>query len=153
MHHIRPWLYIGNFRESNDRGIVHAYQINAVLQLAQAVNLPNVTSIYVAVDDGVPLPKEKLAEGVAFIRAQKAAGKTVLSACGAGISRSVTFAISALKEEEGLSLTDAYFDILKIHPNAMPHPMLWESMRIYYGEKVNFQTMMDMLWEKRKQGK
>ncbi len=150
MHPIRPWLYIGNFRESKQLPSLKFYGINAVLQLAEAVQHPDIVTTYVDVDDGVILSPGKLERGVAFIREQKAAGKTVLVACGAGISRSVAFSIAALKEEEGLSMADAYLDILKSHPEALPHSALWESLRTYYNETVTFQMMMNTVWEQRK---
>lgn len=150
MHPIRSWLYIGSYRESQQLPTLKTYGITAVLQLAEAVNHPGIISAYVDVEDGVTLASAKLERGVAFIRAQKAAGKTVLVACGAGISRSVAFSIAALKEEEGLSLADAYLDILKIHDGAMPHSALWESLRIYYDETTTFREMLDRVWEQRK---
>src|SRR5437868_6406606 len=104
MHKICPWLYIGKYRETIDINILIAYRINAMLQLADKVEQIGIASLYIPVEDGEPLPADKLRQGVDFVRAQKAAGKTVLVACGAGISRSVTYSIAALKEEENLSL-------------------------------------------------
>ncbi len=144
MWRIRPWLYIGKYRDTNSPALLNSFQIGAMLQLAEAVPQPGIASLYIAVDDGVPLLPAKLRQGVDFIRAQKAADKIVLSACGAGISRSVTFAIAALKEEEGLSLTDAYAAILDKHPDATPHPALWESLQTYYHDNVTY----DELWTK-----
>jgi protein-tyrosine phosphatase len=80
---------------------------------------------------------------VDFVRARKAEERKVLVACGAGISRSVSFSIAALKEEEGLSLLDAYAAIRAVHPDALPHPALWESLRQYYGESTTYLMMVD----------
>jgi hypothetical protein len=134
MHKIRPWLYVGKYRETLELSYLRASGIGAMLQLAELVEQPNITTLYVAVEDGEPLPIEKLRQGIDFVRAQKAAGKTVMIACGAGISRSVTFTMAALKEEEGLSLIDAIRDIQLVHPDALPHDKLVYSLCQYYNE-------------------
>jgi predicted protein tyrosine phosphatase len=59
-----------------------------------------------------------------------------LIACGAGISRSVAFAVAVLKEEEDLSLREALRQVRAKHPGAMPHPALLKSLSEYYGEDV-----------------
>jgi protein-tyrosine phosphatase len=141
MQRIRPWLYVGKYRETADLDILSIYRIQAMLQLAERVEQPGIASLYIAVDDGVPLSPEKLRQGVDFVREQKAAGKTVLVACGAGISRSVTYTIAALHEEENLSLVEAYTQILDVHPDALPHAALWESLCSYYKEIVPYQDI------------
>ncbi|NWG16704.1 MAG: GNAT family N-acetyltransferase [Chloroflexi bacterium] len=143
MYRIRPWLYIGKYRETIDHELLRAHHIGAMLLLAENVEQPGIEALYLPVEDGEPLPDDALQRGVAFIRAQKAAGRAVLAACGAGISRSVTFATAALVEEEGLSLVDAYRAIQVNHPYAMPHPALWESLRAHYRADVSFGEMWD----------
>ncbi|MBZ0287395.1 MAG: dual specificity protein phosphatase family protein [Anaerolineae bacterium] len=136
MHKIRHWLYVGKYRETADLNTLVAYRISAMLQLADKAEQPGIESLYVPVEDGEPLPVDKLRQGVDFVRAQKAAGKTVLVACGAGISRSVTFTMAVLKEEEGLTLVDALREIQKTHPDALPHDKLVYSVCQYYGEST-----------------
>ena len=106
MNAIRPWLYIGKYRETLDKDILSVKKIDAMLQLAEAVKHPNITSIYLPVEDGVPLPEHLLQQGVDFVLFEKYLGHTVLIACGAGMSRSVVFAVAVLKEAEGLSLLE-----------------------------------------------
>ncbi|MGH2523720.1 MAG: hypothetical protein ACRDH2_14545 [Anaerolineales bacterium] len=67
-----------------------------MLQLAERVEQPGITTLYLAVEDGEPLPDEALREGIEFVRAQKALGRVVLVACGAGLSRSAIFALAVL---------------------------------------------------------
>jgi protein-tyrosine phosphatase len=153
MHKIRPWLYIGKYRETADINTLIAYRISAMLQLADKVEQIGVASLYIPVEDGEPLPANQLRQGVDFVRAQKAAGKTVLVACGAGISRSVTYSIAALKEEENLSLPQAYQQILEHHPDALPHPALWESLRAYYNEATTYSELWDVIMQIRRQEK
>ena len=141
MQQVRPWLFIGKYSETLNRDLLERSKIHSVLELAAPVEHDTLTTLYLPVEDGVPLRPEALANGVAFVRSEYALGNRVLVACGAGISRSVTFAIAALKEEEGLTLLNAFREIAKVHPNGMPHPELWQSLCQYYGEDTSFLDM------------
>lgn len=141
MYRIRDWLYIGKYAETTNLGYLRSYKIGAMLQLADRVDQPGIESLYLPVEDGVLLTPEALRQGVDFIRLRKADGKVVLSSCGAGISRSVSFAIAALKEEEGLTLVEALASLKQNHPSAMPHPELWKSLNQYYGETLNWHDL------------
>lgn len=61
-----------------------------------------------------------------------------MSACAAGISRSTTYALGALKEEEGGSLLDLLLDVKRAHPQALPHIRLWHSLGAYYEEEIPY---------------
>ncbi|MFN8375493.1 MAG: dual specificity protein phosphatase [Anaerolineae bacterium] len=141
MIRIRDWLFIGKYRDTTALALLRSYHVGAMLQLAEYVLQPNIATLYLNVEDGQPLPHEQLARGIAFVRAQKAQGSTVLIACGAGISRSAAFTMAALHEEEHLSLIDAYQQIVREHPDAMPHPKLLESLREYYHERLKFKDL------------
>ena len=141
MHAVRPWLYIGKYREALDWRLLTVNHIGAMLQLADPVEQPGITSLYLPVDDGVPLPGDLLRQGVDFVKAEKRRGHTVLIACGAGISRSVAFTVAVLKEEEGLGLLDAFRAVKQQHPVAMPHFALWESLCGYYQEDIPFRAL------------
>lgn len=141
MQQVRPWLFIGKYSETLNCDVLERRKIRAVLQLAAPVEHPGITTLYLPVDDGVPVRENALANGVAFARSEYAQGNRVLIACGAGISRATTFATAALKEEENLSLLEAFREIVKAHPNGMPHPVLWQSLCEYYGEDVPFLEM------------
>jgi len=145
MDAIRPWLYVGKYRETLNADLLAEKKIGAMLQLAQAVTHPHVTSIYLPVEDGVPLPDHLLRQGVDFVLSAQQRGQTVLIACGAGISRSVTFAVAALKEAEGLSLLQAVQTVKKHHPESLPHPALWESLCAYYGKEIPIHSMLSAL--------
>ncbi|TEU14240.1 MAG: hypothetical protein E3J21_16440 [Anaerolineales bacterium] len=141
MWQITDNLYVGRYRDTVNLTLLQAHNIDAMLQLAERIEQPGIEVLYLDVEDGEPLPLEKLRQGVSFVRDQLAAGRRVLIACGAGISRSVTFAIAVLHEEEGISLLDAYYDIHSIHPDALPHYELWYSLREYYHENVPFERL------------
>lgn len=132
MVRVRPWLYVGRYRDTIDLELLRASQIGAMLLLAEDVRQPGIESLYLDVTDGEPLAEAHLRQGVAFVRQQKAADRVVMVACGAGISRSVSFAMAALVEEEHLSLIDAYRTIRSVHPLALPNPALLESLHAYY---------------------
>ncbi|MCB9453869.1 MAG: dual specificity protein phosphatase family protein [Anaerolineaceae bacterium] len=138
---IRDWLYIGKYRETQDKELLDSRGITALLHLAAPVQQPGIEVLYLPVDDGVSIQHKYIEQGVAFVRAQKVAERTVLIACGAGISRSTVFAIAVLHEEEGLSLLDAYRSILEVHRDAMPHYMLWDSLREYYQSPITYLDM------------
>jgi len=141
MQQVRTWLFIGKYSETLNRDLLDRSQIQAILQLAAPVEHQGIEVLYLPVDDGVPLQPEMLASGVAFIRREYAQGNHVMVACGAGISRSVTFAIASLKEEEDTSLLEAFRAIAAVHPAGMPHPELWQSLCAYYDEELSFLEM------------
>ena len=147
MRQIRPWLAIGRYRETTNSALLHSYAVGAMLQLAELVKQEGIEALYLPVEDGEPLPVPLLAQGVAFVREQKTLGRNVLIACGAGISRSVTFTIAVLHEEEGLSLPEAFRSIHAHHPEAMPHYALWDSICQYYGETMTYVEVWDYLSE------
>jgi protein-tyrosine phosphatase len=147
MNAIRPWLYIGKYRETLDKDLLSIKKIDAMLQLAEAVKHPNITSIYLPVEDGVPLPDHLLQQGADFVLFEKSLGHTVLIACGAGMSRSVVFAVAVLKEVEGLSLLEALQIVKQHHPESLPHPALWKSLCAYYHEELSIDRMLNVIRE------
>ena len=142
MNQIRPWLYIGKYRETKDLFLLEAHQIGAMLQLAELVEYTGIISLYLSVEDGVPLPETMLKKGIDFIKTHKDQGRNVMVSCGAGISRSTTFAIAALKEIERLNLFHSFLEIKLHHPETMPHPALWKSLCEYFMEEISYSTML-----------
>ena len=146
MYPIRPWLYIGGARETSERATMYFYQIGAILQLAHPAHHAGIESLYIAVEDGLPLPAAQLQQGLTFARAQKAAGHKLVIGCGAGISRSVTFTMAVMHEEEGIGLLDAYEQIVAIHPDAMPHFELLKSLGKYYNDPIATKALLARIW-------
>jgi protein-tyrosine phosphatase len=143
MYTIRPWLHVGRFRETQDDDTLRRREIGAMLQLADSVKQEGIPSLYVPVEDGEPLPIDALRMGVEFVRLEKALGRKVLIACGMGISRAATFTIAVLVEEEGLGLHEAFRQVRARHPEALPHPVLWQSLCEYYGEDVPYARLFE----------
>lgn len=139
---IRPWLLIGKYRETLDHDLLARAQVGALLHLAAPVEPPGITTLHLPVEDGEPLEAPVLRQGVEFVLAQRAAGKKVLVACGAGISRSTSFAIAALKEAEGLSLLAAAREVRRLHPDGLPHIALWSSLCLHYQEPDDYMALI-----------
>lgn len=142
MNLIRPWLYIGKYRDTVDSISLRAKSITAMLQLAEAVKQPEITSLYLPVEDAEPTPRDLIQRGVSFVREQKQLGRCILVACGAGMNRSSVFCTAVLKEEEGLGLFDAFKEIKRLHPDAAPNQPVWESLCEYYGEAISYHEIM-----------
>ena len=134
MYQIRDWLYVGKYSQTRNLLTLNQYGINAMLQLADYVPQENIETLFLNVDDGEPLPAVMIERGLTFLREQKDQNQTILVACGAGISRSSTFALAFLMQEENLSLLEAYREVYKNHPQAEPHPELIKSLYAYHGE-------------------
>ena len=134
MDQIRPWLFIGSYRDTRNLSYLKLSAIGAMLQLAEKVEHSNIVSLYIPVEDLAPISSDHIREGIGFIKEQKAKGNRILVACGAGINRSSAFSAAALKEEEGLTLFEAFKEVKQRHPESMPHQPVWESLCKYYNE-------------------
>jgi hypothetical protein len=142
MDEIRPWLYIGNYSDTQDKNQLDMKSIRSVLQLAAPVRLPGITALYVPVNDMSPILPEQFKQGVGFALAEKEKGNKILIACAAGINRSSAFCIATLKEAEGLSLFDSFKEVKRYHRHAMPQEVVWTSLCKYYGEDVSYLDLM-----------
>lgn len=138
MYKIRDWLYISDYATAMSKTALTDAGIQGMLQLFQAIELDDIDTKFVPIGDGLPLLPLQIEKAIAFIHEQHNKKHRLLSTCGAGLSRSVTFAIIALKEIEGLSLADGYRAIYKHHPKAMPDYIHWKAIAIYYSEEDNF---------------
>jgi protein-tyrosine phosphatase len=138
MFRIRDWLYISGFPIASNKATVKKHNIDSMLQLFEPIKMSGVETLFIPVEDGLPISQKHIQEGVSFVLKQHKKGKRILITCGAGISRSVTFATAVLKEVEGLTLEAAYRDIRKYHKQALPDHIHWDSMRKYYGEDTEF---------------
>lgn len=146
MHMIRSWLYIGKFSDTLNICQLSAFNISAMLQMAELVQQPGINCLYLAIEDGQPIPPAALRQGLDFVHSEKNNGGVVLVSCGAGQSRSVVFTVAALKESEGIGLLEALQIVKQRHPEAMPHPALWVSLCRYFQEDVPIQKMMQVAW-------
>ena len=142
MDEIRPWLFIGAYRDTLNKNYLDLKSIQAMLQLAQKAVQPHIVSLYLPVEDLAPVSDVHIRQGVDFIKEHKAKGNRILVACGAGINRSSSFCAAALKEEEGLSLFEAFKEVKRLHPESMPHEPVWASLCKYYNEATPYLDIM-----------
>ncbi len=141
MNCIRPWLWIGDYHDSSNRAALAAHGIGTLLHLVANVRHPAVVTVYLPVKDAALLAADRLEAGIAAVHEAHERGEKLLIACGAGISRSATFATAALWAIEGLPLRDAFAAVKAAHPQALPHPALWESLCRYTGEDVTLEFL------------
>ncbi|MBC8139202.1 MAG: dual specificity protein phosphatase family protein [Fibrella sp.] len=142
MDKIRDWLYIGSLRDTQNLAALEESGISAVLQLAGASPQKGIVSYLLPVEDGEPLAASVLREGLSFVADQRQKNKRVLIACAAGVSRSATFAVAALKEAEQIPLLDALRMLVAAHPETLPNPILWRSLCDFYSESVALVEMV-----------
>lgn len=133
MHKIRDWLFVGQLAHTHDRALLNQYGITAMLQLHHPVPQQGIETMFLPVMDGHAIDTVDVQKAAVFVKAQHAAGRKLLVACGAGVSRSVTFAVMTLKEIEGITMEEAYLDIRSKHRDALPDQVHWESVRAHYG--------------------
>lgn len=148
MDEIRPWLFIGAYRDTINKSYLDFKSIESMLQLAEKVEQPNILSLYLAVEDIAPIPHHLIAQGANFIKENRKLGKRILVACGAGVNRSSAFCSVALKEEEGLSLFEAFKEVKRKHPESMPHEPVWRSLCEYYNESTPYIDIMRLSIQK-----
>jgi hypothetical protein len=148
MDEIRSWLFIGAYRDTLNKNYLGFKSIQAMLQLAEKIEHPNIFSLYLAVEDFAPIPRHLITQGVEFITENRKHGKRILVACGAGINRSSAFCAAALKEEEGLSLFEAFKEVKRKHPDSMPHEPVWRSVCEYYNEAIPYLDIMRLSIQK-----
>jgi protein-tyrosine phosphatase len=138
MYEIRDWLYVSNFLDATDPAQLKKRQIRALLTLHKEAKLSGVDVLFLPVIDGQPIAPKYFEQGMAFVRRHHTQQHPVLIACGAGISRSVTFTIAVLHEIEGLSLHDAFFNVRRRNPQALPDHIHWQSLTEYYHDSLDY---------------
>ncbi len=142
MDKIRPWLYIGNYSDTQNKNGLDFKSIQAMLQLASPIKQIGITSLYLPVNDMSPVKHELFKQGTEFVLTEKKKGNKILVACAAGVNRSSAFCIATLKESEGLSLLDAFKEVKRNRPQIMPHELVWESLCGYYNENTPYLDML-----------
>ena len=142
MDQIRPWLFIGGYRDTKHLAYLQFKSITAMLQLAERMEQPEIVSLYLPVEDLAPISSAHIQQGLDFIREQKDKGHRILVACGAGMNRSSAFSAAALKEAESLTLFEAFKEVKHCHPESMPHQPVWDSLCEYYKESIPYLEVM-----------
>jgi len=142
MYFVRNWLAIGTTHEATQPELLAGNDIGAVLMLAYPKEQPTVPSLYLRVQDGKFIMPRTIAQGISFLHDQRNWGRRILITDDTAISRAPTFAIAVLKDKGKHDLVNAYRSVLRAHPNAMPHPMYWDSLCTYFEDEPDY----DVLW-------
>ncbi|HNB35876.1 MAG TPA: dual specificity protein phosphatase [Anaerolineales bacterium] len=142
MDEIRPWLFIGRYRDTLYKEALDQKSIQAMLQMAELVEHPGIESLFLHVEDMDAIPAKMIEKGILFLHEQVGQGHNILISCGAGINRSTAYCVIALKEIEGLGLFEAFKEVLRHHPEALPNLPVWESLCEYYDEEVPYLEVM-----------
>lgn len=138
MYQIRDWLFISGSNEAADKALLKQHKIGALLSLHLKITPTGVETLFLPVQEGVPLPAATIKQGVGFVQAQHAKKRVVLVACGAGVSRSVTFATASLHVIENIPLHDAFISIHALHNQALPDHVHWDSLQSVYGSDWDY---------------
>ena len=52
MYVIRPWLFLGKYRDTLNFPYLETHKIGAMLQFAEQVEYTNISTLYISVEDG-----------------------------------------------------------------------------------------------------
>ena len=74
MDEIRPWLYIGKYRDTLDKNLLDFISIMAMLQLADLAEQQGINSLFLPVEDMRPTSHVLIKQGVDFILEEKEKG-------------------------------------------------------------------------------
>jgi atypical dual specificity phosphatase len=130
-------VYIGGIRALERATKTQEQGIRAVLRVDNAERAAlQWNEDYILKDmpliDGNAIEGHYLASGAAFLQEQILQGHKTLVHCQMGVSRSVTMVLAHLIEYEGLSLPQAYWQVVKNRAIAQPHPALFASLVRHY---------------------
>jgi len=142
--HVVDGVYISGWRATKHEIELLGAGLTHVLKLYESVPYfsPHFTTLENVCVDGEPLPAGVLDRSVDFIRTRVAANQLVLVMCGAGISRSATMVL-AYMVDHGYDLHEAYKILKKAHPDANPHPALWQSLITRYQLTYSIEDAVD----------
>ena len=128
---VHPGIWIGAYEAACDSSL-EGNKIDVVLNMAieldYKIGLSDKQLIKIGIEDARLANKGVFLKAAEVIFQAKAAGKTVLVHCAAGISRSATAVIAYLMIHESMSWKDAlaYVQISRSYVN--PHPLLMRSL-------------------------
>lgn len=144
MYFVRNWLAISSDIEANNPDTLHANGIGAVLMLERLPQKPQLPCLFLNVHNDTFVLPGTIGTGIDFIHEQRNWGRRILIADHTGTNSAAAFAIAAIKEKSGgtLTLIDAYRSVLRQHPLAQPHPAMWDSLCTYFGDEPSY----DVLW-------
>ncbi|KAI1714117.1 dual specificity phosphatase, catalytic domain-containing protein [Ditylenchus destructor] len=136
---IRPYLFLSGYRRLSEQklvqlGITHAIDATTI---PKTLRLPTIEYLTVTTEDLPTAPLEEYFDAsIDLVRKAKDAGGKALIYCAAGISRSATLCIVSLMTIEGITLREAYMEVMSKRPVIYPNHGFWRQM-IAFEEKIN----------------
>ncbi len=142
-------LYISGWRATRFPDELREAGITNVLKLyPDYPNFPDNFNVFEnALDDGEAIPDGVLERGVNFVLDCLDAGERVLIMCGAGISRSSTFVL-AVMIARGYPVREAFHVLRAAHPDAAPHPAMWQSLIAHYDLDLTLREAIRSMYER-----
>ncbi|VDN53003.1 unnamed protein product [Dracunculus medinensis] len=144
---IRPYLFLSGFgcvteKKLSERGI--NFVINAT-NIPRIRQIENVEYLDIPVDDNaIANISSYFEQSTEFIKNAKQKGGKTLVYCAAGVSRSATICIIYLVMDEGLTLREAYHDVVQRRPFISPNIGFWRQM-IEFEEKLRGKSSVNLL--------
>ena len=117
-------LFVGGYIQASKLSHRNPFKIEAVLDVSTEPPYPEAKDIvyaHIPFDDGGGIPEAKFWACMEFLSQQYGQGKNVLIHCAAGISRSVTIAISFLTYAKIMGFDDARRFVEQRRQIANPH--------------------------------
>lgn len=138
-------VYIGNHRATNHAAQLRQAGIKHILKLySDEPYFPRDFTVFEnSIPDGQFVSRSTLNRGVDFVMRHVEQGHHVLVMCAAGISRSSTFVLAYLLES-GYNIQDAYTILFSQHPEADPHPRLWESLIVHHDLRYSLDELLSL---------
>lgn len=147
--HVVDGLYISGWRATRFADELREVGITNVLKLyPDFPGFPDDFNVFENIlDDGEAIPDGMLERGVNFVLDCLEAGERVLIMCGAGISRSSTFVLATMVER-GYPIRKAFQILRAAHPDAAPHPAMWQSLIAHYDLDLTLREAIRTMYER-----
>lgn len=140
MNQITKQIFIGDWLDAQEKGLLDKYGINAIVNVSpDNGNVGQVESyVWVPLHDGPGNKFEDFARAVFELDDLLLGGKTVLVHCHVGMSRSPSVVICWLSWKKKISIKDAFLFVREARPVFDPNKCFRELIEQFlerYGEK------------------
>lgn len=122
---VEPGLYVGPYLYAKSRGWLQRHAITHVINVTASAPCQfddELTYLRLPLEDKPDAPiADHFADALAFVRAARETGGSVLVHCQMGKSRSVTVAAACLMQAHGMGWQDALQQVQRARPQAAPN--------------------------------
>jgi protein-tyrosine phosphatase len=125
MDQVFPEIYVGTELDASDEQLLRKHGVDIVVSLTHSnPDTGNVTRLDVPMIDGPQNDSEVFAEAVSKVIEHRESGRTILTHCSAGASRSPSVAATAISNLTGKDLNEAFNQVIERRPETDPHDAL-----------------------------